>query len=97
MTGDEADPSTSAGAIRFRARVVGSRWDVAEFGRPSTSAVAAADIDRFVERMPSTTALRSTAACEATRRERGYNSVRPHQALGYLTPAGYLASLEAEA
>ena len=25
-----------------------------------------------------------------------YNTVRPHQALGYLTPAEYLASLEAD-
>ena len=25
-----------------------------------------------------------------------YNTIRPHQALGYLTPAEYLASLTAE-
>jgi transposase InsO family protein len=29
-------------------------------------------------------------------REATYNTVRPHQALGYLTPAEYLASLGVE-
>jgi transposase InsO family protein len=38
---------------------------------------------------------RAAAACPA-RVETVYNTVRPHQALGYLTPAEFLASLAAD-
>ncbi len=91
----------------FTARDVVSRWDVLEAHRRATSTAAAAFLDQIEKQCPSPSGhARSTAVASSLplskepvklnralqKWEATYNQLRPHQALGHLTPSQSLAA-----
>src|SRR6266498_1302658 len=103
---DTLDVRPSPGVVlkHFTARDVVSRWDVLELASRATARTATRALEAVLERMPFPVSAIQVdggsefmadfeAACAALGTwEVVYNTVRPHQALGYLTPLEFVTA-----